>query len=76
MECFTWGMDTFSNDYDKNQIKRIINKLKRVEKKMRKIEAQCVQYQTKIKLIKVKWLILRSFELQATKEKLARRPNF
>ena len=34
------GMDTFSNGFGRNQIKRYMNKVKRLEKKMKKIEAQ------------------------------------
>ena len=33
------GMDTFSNGFGRNQIKRYMNKVKRLEKKMKKIEA-------------------------------------
>ena len=34
-------MDTFSNGFGRNQIKRYINRQKRLEKEMRKIKAQC-----------------------------------
>ena len=34
------GMDTFSNGFGNNQIRRYINRLKRVEKEMKKIKAQ------------------------------------
>ena len=33
-------MDTFSNGFGNNQIRRYINRLKRVEKEMKKIKAQ------------------------------------
>ena len=33
-------MDTFSNGFGRNQIRRYINRLKRVEKEMKKIKAQ------------------------------------
>ena len=34
------GMDTFSNGFGNNQIRRYINRLKRVEKEMKKMKAQ------------------------------------